>query len=80
MGKEYEQHPRNISKHVTEYKFSLANTEMYLAIAAVFRRFELSLFETNRQRDVDSSRDCFTGEASSESKGIRVVMVKELRS
>ena len=58
--------------------YSLANAEMYLAVAAVFRRFELELFETNRQQDVDSSRDCFTGEACSSSKGIRVVVVKEL--
>lgn len=61
------------------YDSSLANTEMYLAIAAIFRRFELKTFETDRQRDVDSTRDCFTGEASSKSQGVRVV-VKEITS
>ena len=60
------------------YNCSLANTEMYLAVAAVFRRFELETFETDRQRDVDSSRDCLTGEASSKSKGVRIVVLKEI--
>ena len=50
---------------------------MYLALAAVFWRFELELVDTIRERDVDNSRDCFTGEASVESKGVRVVAVGE---
>lgn len=57
---------------------SLANTELYLAVAAVFWRFELELVDTNRERDVDSSRDCFTGEASAKSKGVRVLVTSEL--
>ena len=58
--------------------FSLANVEMYLVVATVFRRFELELFETDRQRDVDSSRDCFVGVPSSNSPGIRVLLAQDV--
>ena len=51
---------------------------MYLAVAAIFRRFDLVLFETDRQRDVDTSRDCFIAGPSSKSPGIRVLLEKEL--
>ncbi|KAL9611916.1 MAG: hypothetical protein Q9167_003469 [Letrouitia subvulpina] len=56
----------------------LANAELYLAVAALFRRFELQLFDTERERDVESTRDCFTGEASRGSQGVRVQVVGEL--
>ena len=57
---------------------SLANAEMYLAIPALFGRYDLELYETLRERDVDSSRDCFTGEAAKSSKGVRVLVSKEV--
>ena len=60
------------------FLFSLANVEMYLVVATVFRRFELKLFETDRQRDVDSSRDCFVGVPSSSSPGIRVLLAQQI--
>ncbi|KAL8697027.1 MAG: hypothetical protein Q9224_002504 [Gallowayella concinna] len=55
---------------------SLAYTEVYLALAAIVRRFELELLDTERVKDVDSSRDCFTGEASIKSQGTRVITKK----
>ena len=57
---------------------SLANAEMYLAIPALFGRYDLELYDTTRERDVDTSRDCFTGEATKISKGMRVTVSKEL--
>lgn len=65
-----------LAKMLTEipYLYSLAYTEMYLALAAIVRRFDLALFDTDRARDVDSSRDCFTGEASVHIPGTRVTV------
>lgn len=56
---------------------NLAYTEIYLTLAAVFRRFELELFDTTRERDVDVTRDYFIGMSAKESPGIRVRVVKE---
>ncbi|KAL9013251.1 MAG: hypothetical protein Q9173_002036 [Seirophora scorigena] len=56
---------------------NLAQTELYLAVAAVFRRFDLELYDTERLRDVETTRDCFTGEASKGSRGVRVRVVAE---
>lgn len=55
--------------------FSLALAELYIVIASLFRRFELELYDTVRERDVDSVRDFFIGESSPESHGIRVKAV-----
>ncbi|KAK5999321.1 hypothetical protein QM012_005596 [Aureobasidium pullulans] len=46
--------------------------EMYMSLAAVLNRFELELFDTTWERDVAYSRDCFLGEPSKSSLGIRV--------
>ncbi|KAL8963314.1 MAG: hypothetical protein Q9183_005026, partial [Haloplaca sp. 2 TL-2023] len=56
---------------------NLAQTELYLAAAAVFRCFDLELYDTVRVRDVESTRDCFTGEASKGSRGVRVRVTGE---
>ena len=60
------------------FLFSLANIEMYLFVATVFRRFELELFETDRHRDIDSSRDYYVGVPSSNSPGFRVLLAKDM--
>lgn len=52
--------------------YSLALAEIYLSMAYVFRRFDLELYETTRERDIDHVRDCFIGEVSPSSKGVRV--------
>ena len=51
---------------------SFAWAELLIAAAAIFRRFDFELFETDRKRDVDAQRDCFLGEPSKESRGVRV--------
>jgi len=52
--------------------YSLAHTEIHLGVAAMMRRFEMELYDTVRERDVDVVRDCFIGMPSPESKGVRV--------
>jgi hypothetical protein len=54
---------------------SLANAEIYMTIANVFRRFDLSLFETTR-KDVTIVCDAFVGHPRKESKGVRVKVAK----
>ena len=55
---------------------SLGHSELYIAIACLFRRFNLELHETVRERDVDGVRDCFGIEPSLESLGVRVKLAK----
>ncbi|KAL8765571.1 MAG: hypothetical protein Q9209_007402 [Squamulea sp. 1 TL-2023] len=55
--------------------FALA--ELYIIIARIFSQFELEIFDTIRERDVDYMRDCFIGETSPESLGVRMKVVKE---
>lgn len=50
---------------------NLALAELYLILGTVFRRFDLELFETTKERDIDIARDCFIGEPSKQSKGVR---------
>lgn len=50
--------------------YSFAVAELYLVIACVFRRFDLKLFDTIRERDIDVVCDCFIGEVSPESRGL----------
>ena len=45
-------------------------------MACLFRRFNLELHETIRERDVDGVRDCFAIEPSLESRGVRVKLAK----
>ena len=54
---------------------NLARAELFLALAAVMRRFggDLELFETDRS-DVDVAHDFFTPAARLDSKGMRVVV------
>ena len=41
-------------------------------IACLFRRFELQLYDTVRERDIDVRRDCFLGQPSPASRGVHV--------
>ena len=45
-------------------------------MACVFRRLDLELHDTIRERDVDGVRDCFGVEPSLESLGVRVKLGK----
>lgn len=54
---------------------NLAQAELYLTLAAVFRKFpRMELFETERGRDVDASRDFVVGLPERGSRGVRVVV------
>lgn len=53
---------------------NLAYAEIYMTLAAVFRRFELELYETTRE-DVDVVHDFVLGMPRLDTKGVRVVVV-----
>ena len=59
------------------HKLRIAYAEIYLAIAMVFRRFDVQLYDTIKERDVDVHRDCFLGEADPTSLGVRIQVVGE---
>ena len=51
----------------------LAYEELYLAVAGIFRRVEMELYETDL-RDVEVQYDNYTPKARLDSKGIRVLV------
>ncbi|KAF2166545.1 hypothetical protein M409DRAFT_66571 [Zasmidium cellare ATCC 36951] len=53
---------------------NLAQAEIYMALAAVVRRFEVEVWETERGRDIDVVFDFITPKASRESRGLRVLV------
>jgi len=55
---------------------SLANAELVLTVALLFRRFEFELFQTD-ESDVRFDRDLFTGATRHGSEGIRVRVLGE---
>jgi len=46
--------------------------ELYFAFATLIRRFEFELYDTEYDRDVRVTRDCFFGEPSKASRSIRM--------
>lgn len=56
---------------------NLANVELYTTTAAVFRRFEMELFETTA-RDVTVTWDAFVGQFPMESEGVRVRILRKV--
>ena len=54
----------------------LAWAELYIAIMYIFRRFELQLYDTVKERDVDNVRECSTGDTTRESPNVRVKITK----
>jgi cytochrome P450 len=54
---------------------NLAYAEIYHASAALIRRFDMQLYETLRERDVDVCRDCFVGLPRQDTLGVRVKIV-----
>ena len=54
---------------------NLAYAELYMTLEAVFRRFELQLFETTRA-DIDVAHDFVAGTPRLDSKGVRVLVRK----
>ncbi|KAI0112517.1 cytochrome P450 [Nemania sp. FL0031] len=55
---------------------NLAYAELYIVIAALIRHKEFELYDTNRERDVDFTRDFFVGETSASTKGVRIKYAK----
>ncbi|KAF2653981.1 cytochrome P450 [Lophiostoma macrostomum CBS 122681] len=55
--------------------WNMAMAEMYMTIATIFRRFDLELYDTVRERDIDLVRDCFLQEPSFDAKGVGVQLV-----
>jgi len=53
---------------------TLARAEMYLTLATVFRRYDLELFDTIRERDIDPAYDGFLPQTSPESKGVWAII------
>ncbi|KAL8738347.1 MAG: hypothetical protein Q9181_000857 [Wetmoreana brouardii] len=56
--------------------------ELNMAFATLFRRFNLELYDTTKERDVDFVGDCFLGEHNPDSPGIRsslAVLIEALR-
>ena len=51
---------------------NLANAELYLTLATVFRRFNIELYETTA-RDAEIAHDFFIPHAHADSKGVRIV-------
>ncbi|KAL8947877.1 MAG: hypothetical protein Q9222_005892 [Ikaeria aurantiellina] len=52
-----------------------ATTELNLALVTIFRRFDLELYETTKERDVEYVGDGFLGMHNPQSPGIRVKVV-----
>lgn len=46
-----------------------------MVLTALLRRFELQLYDTTKERDVDLVRDCFIGEPHPISIGVRVKVI-----
>jgi hypothetical protein len=57
---------------------SLAYSELFLVLAALFRRFDLELFETDVE-DVRVLRDKFVGMAGKGSQGVRIIVKGEVK-
>ena len=53
---------------------NLALAEIYMTLASVFRRFEMELWETSRERDVDVKYDFVSPFPSLDSPGVRVLI------
>ena len=53
---------------------SLAKAELHLTLVTIFRRFDLKLFETLFERDVEMKHEYLGAMSSTETKGIRVLL------
>lgn len=51
----------------------LALAELFFVISSVLRRYDLELYDTEWERDVELTRDCFVGMPRPGSQGVRVI-------
>ena len=52
-----------------------AQAELNLAFLTIFRRFDMELYETRKERDVDYIGDGFLGLHNPDSLGVRVKVI-----
>ena len=52
---------------------NLAYAQIYIVLASVLRRFDLSLHDVVYDRDIEAVRDCFIGEPQLNSPGVHVI-------
>ena len=72
--------PERLEKYIVSFSkgtrqclgINLANAELYLTLATVFRRFDMELYETTA-RDAEIAHDFFIPHGHADSKGVRVV-------
>jgi hypothetical protein len=57
---------------------SLAISELYFAIAMLWRRLDLEVYDTLEERDVWTTNDCFIGMTDLKSEGVRVRVLGEV--
>lgn len=75
--------PQRLDKYLLSFSkgtraclgMNLAYAELYLALAHIFRTFEMKLFDTVRERDIDLAHDFFSPSPTLGSKGCRVTVV-----
>lgn len=53
-------------------------TELHITLTTIFRRFEFELYETTREQEIDTARDCFLAETIPGSVGVRVKVINVL--
>ena len=59
---------------------SLAKAELYIAIATIFRRYHMELYDTIRERDINIAYDGFLPQPSRGNKGVRVIFKNKVWS
>jgi len=72
--------PERLEKYLVNFSkgtrqclgINLANAEIYLTLATVFRRFNVELYETTA-RDAEVAHDFFVPHPHADSKGVRIV-------
>jgi cytochrome P450 len=72
---------RRLSKYLVNFSkgtrsclgMNLAKAEIYLTLAAVFHRFDMELYDTDRS-DVDIVHDYFNPSPKDDTKGVRVIV------
>ena len=64
-----------VAYELTQSSFALM--EINITLVTLFRRFEFELFDTVKERDIDTARDCFLAEPLPGSLGVRVRVVRE---
>lgn len=55
---------------------SFAYAEMYMALAALIRRFHFDVSNVDYERDIAIERDNFLAEPSRKSQGVRVLLTR----